>query len=348
MNLRLVIFTVLVSLLALACKKSSPDTPLVVAELPEEQFDNPVNYVQNPNFPNIDTALENLLQGKTIVNVEWQQFGDFYLFQPDTLVYRALVNPSKPNSLILSCLIKDPLRNYNPGIFEYDLVHNRLQLLFNTLLIVTELSMNENGDLLFIDNDNVWLWNTSLTLPKRVVTGVTCTSVTWKQNGTQIAVIHAYPLAQKQDLVFYSTNFAVDSFRVTKMNYLNLWPLDRYMIAQGYLYYDLDTDSAFINTINPNVGAFRRGCMTRKGELLYGTTKGNLASYNFGTKAITPIYQGYISEFMGGPSFSIPDSSVYFLSGKYYLRNATQLDNRSRIYKMGMNASNPTLIKEFR
>ncbi len=347
------VFKILIACVVMAivllpsCKKEESQTP----NPPEENlYPNPVIYLSNTDFPQIDTALKKLLEGKTIVDIEWQQWGDFYNYPSDTSVARAEVHPGDHTKLIMSCLIHDSTgRMISSGLYEYDLAKGVMSLLTMTNIGVVEFSVNKDGDILFVDQGNtIWLYNKQLPAKQLVIDGYRCISVVWKYDGSQFAVIYAYPSAQKQELAFYNKNFERDSFQLTEMGYLNLWPLDNFIIARSFLYHDLEKDTTVINQINPSVGAVSHACMTRKGELLFGTSKGNLAAYNFGTNEVSLVLKGNIVESLANPMFSAQDSSVYFLSGKYNLIDSISLKTSIQLYKMGMNASNPVLIKEFK
>jgi len=333
-----------------SCKKEESQTPDSDKEkVTPNPYPNQVQYMSNLDFPQRDTALEKLLDGKRIVDISWQEWGDFYNYPSDTSAGRAEIHPGDNNILIMSCLINDSTgRAISSGLYEYDIAKDQMSLLTKTKVGVTEFSINKEGDILFRDQGNtIWFYNKKLPAKQLIIDEHSCISVVWKYDGSQFAVIYAYPFAQKQELAFYDKNFKRDSFQLTHMGYINLWPLDNFIIARSFLYHDIENDTTVTNQINPGVGAVTRACMTRKGELLFGTSKGNLAAYNFGTNEVSLVLEGNAVESLANPMFSAQDSSVYFLSGKYNLIDSISLKTSIQLYKMGMNGSNPKLVKRF-
>lgn len=338
-------------LLVPACKKSTPDIPLVVAGSPYEQFDNPVIYVQNPNFPEVDTSVENYLMGKSMAYFGDPDIADVYIYFPDTFINEMQVHPGDVGRMILGCEFRDSLFNKRWALCEFNLKTKEFRELTNCTYSGSRLfSVNANGNIVYIENDNeLWVWSELSGTKKHIATQANMFCIAWKKDGSQFALKYANPMAQIRTIAFYNKNFQLDSTRISNPRPIFEWPLDRYLLCQGLLYDDLQLDTP---TYAVGAYAVESGCMTRKGELLYfGTANGKtyLASYNFGTKIYTQILENrYLASQFGHPRFSAQDSTVYLGGAVLQRLNGPGVKIIPRIYKMGMNASNPTLIKEFR
>lgn len=338
-------------LLVPACKKSTPDIPLVVAGSPEEQFDNPVIYVQNPNFPEVDTSVENFLTGKSMAFAGTPDLADVYIYYSDTVIRELQLHPGKLDVVILGCEFRDSLSNPRWALCEFNVKTGMFKELTNCSYSGSRLfSVNKKGEIIFIENNSeLWVWSELSGTKRHITTQANMFCIAWKKDGSQFALKYANPMAQVRTLAFYNQHFQLDSTRISNPRPIFEWPLDRYLLCQGLLYDDLQLDTS-LYSLGPY--AVQSGCMTRKGELLFfGEGNGNtyLVAYHFGTKDYTEVLKNkYISNSFSLPRFSAHDSSVYLAGVRLQKLNSSAVRVVPSLYKMGMNASNPTLIKEFR